>query len=131
MKKLIFLLFVINIVLLTPTISLYAQNEEKPKSTEQMAAEEAERLEALLKLEPHQVFYVDSILQHDMKCMKEEVEEMRKSGMREYTSYRTVQEKWLEQIRGSFEKIFTPEQWLKYQKDAGIYKKEKKKKGKK
>lgn len=109
-------------------VKAIAQNQEKEKSTEELAAEEAGRLELMLKLEPHQVFFVDSILQHDMKAMKEEFEQMQRSGMVENSSYEIVRERWLKQIRNSYEKVFTPAQWEKYLKSVGLYKKEKKKK---
>ncbi len=120
------ILFALVLLLLTPSTILLAQDKEKEKTVEQMAAEEAERLEKQLKLEPHQTFYVDSILQHDMNAMKTEMEEMKRSGMQEASSYRAVQEKWRKQIEVAYEKFFTPEQWQAYLKMTGQSKKRRK-----
>ena len=72
-----------------------------------MATEEANRLERLLKLEPHQTFFIDSILQHDMRAMHDEIEALRASGTQEYTVYKQVQNRWVDQIDSSYRKILT------------------------
>lgn len=112
MKKLpifltLFLLFV------TPII-IQAQNQEKEMTFEEMVAKEAERLQKILKLEDHQLFWVDSILLHDMGKMQEEANDLKKKGMQEYSSYKAVQDKWMEKIDSAYVKIFTDEQWTDY-----------------
>lgn len=104
---------------------LFAQEQQKEKEPEELAAEEATRLEKLLSLEPHQTFFIDSILQHDMRGLYDEMQEMNKSGMREYTAYKTVRERWIAQMEAGYQKIFTPEQWNMYLKSQGKLKKEK------
>lgn len=95
-----------------------AQEQEKEKTPEEFAAEQAERLESLLKLEYWQVFYVDSTLQHDYAGLKTEMENLRKSRVENFDLYRAVQDKWMEKIDSSFQKFFTPEQWDKYLKNG-------------
>lgn len=97
-----------------------------PPTTDELATKEVQRLETLLKLEYYQVFYVDSILRHDMARMKEEIEQMQKSGMQEPASFRFVQEKWRKQIEAGYRKVFTPEQWDKYLSSTGQLKKDRK-----
>ena len=100
---------------------------QKPPSPTEMAAQETERLEKLLKLDFYQVFIVDSILQHDMQAMMEEMEQMQRSGMQEMSSFRFVQDKWKKQIEAGYQKIFTPEQWDKYLLESGQKKSDRKK----
>jgi hypothetical protein len=123
MIKRLFALFSI-IFLSYPVI--FAQNQEKPKTIEEMAIEEAVRLEKELKLEPHQAFYIDSILQHDMKAMDAEMQSMKASGIQDYRHYEEVRKRWVETMKTSFQKVLTEEQYIHYLKDVGLYRKEKK-----
>lgn len=106
---------------------MQAQQPQKPPTPSEMAEKEAARLEKLLNLEFHQVFYVDSILQHDMQAMMDEIEQMHRDGMQEMSSYRIVQDRWKKQIETAYQRIFTPEQWEKYLIDSGQKKSDKKK----
>ena len=107
----------------------FGQNQQQEqKSVVEMAEEQAERLQKLLNLEAHQVFYVDSILQHDMEMMKQELEKMKASGTQDFKSYQTVQEKWIDKIEEEYKKIFTEQQWTKYLKHSGKNQRDKKKK---
>lgn len=124
-------LFALIVLMFGLSFALFAQ-DEKPKEPEELAAAEAERLEKLLNLEPHQTFYVDSLLQHDWRAMKNEMDVLQKSGKQEYSSYKAVQDRYNEQIEKGLQAIFTEEQWIAYQKSTGKWKKDKKsKKGKK
>ena len=125
MKKRLFTL--ITFIFFT-SIATFAQQQEEPKSVEEIAMEEAVRLEKELKLEPHQAFYIDSILQHDMKALDEEMQAMRSSGMQDMKQYQTVKEKWINKMKESFKLVLTEEQYIKYLKDVGLYNKEMKKK---
>jgi hypothetical protein len=122
--KSIYLLF-FSIFSLVAT-SIYGQEPPKQKSPEEMAYEQATKLEERLKLEPHQTFYVDSILQHDMKEWFKEMDELQKSGKQEYSVFKQVQDKWMDKIEGEYKKIFTKDQWTEYLKYMGKYKKPKK-----
>ena len=112
------------LALLTSATMLRAQNNEEEKTPEEMAAEEANRLEKLLKLEPHQTFFIDSILQHDMRAMHDEIEALRASGTQEYTAYKQVQDRWVNQIDSSYRKILTEYQYMIYRRDIGKLSKE-------
>ena len=123
MIKRLFTLF--NIIFLSSSV-IFGQNQEKPKTIEELAIEEAVRLEKELKLEPHQAFYIDSILQHDMKAMDDEMQAMRASGMQDFRHYEDVRKRWIEKMKTSFQKVHTEEQYIHYLKDVRLYKKEKK-----
>ncbi len=116
------------ILLLTVTYFSFAQEQQKVKTPEEMVVDETNRLERLLKLEPHQTFYVDSILQHDMIAMYKEIDKMKEAGTQEFTVYKQIQEKWLDTIEAAYKKVFTEDQWTEYLRMHGKLKKESKKK---
>ena len=129
MKTWKYVMFAILCGMILQNSRLQAQQRgpQKPPSPTEMAAQETERLEKLLKLDFYQVFIVDSILQHDMQAMMEEMEQMQRSGMQEMSSFRFVQDKWKKQIEAGYQKIFTPEQWDKYLLESGQKKSDRKK----
>lgn len=106
--------------------SLYAQNDngEEEKTPDEIALEEADRLERLLDLEPHQTFFIDSTLQHDMQALHDEFMALKLSGTQEYTVYQQIRDKWMARIDSSYRKIMTEYQWLIYRRDAGKLSKE-------
>lgn len=104
--------------------ALYAQNQEEEKTPEEMALEEADRLEELLKLEPHQTFYIDSILQHDMRAMYNELQMLQMSGTQEYTAYKQVRDKWVAQMDTAYRRVLTNDQWMVYRRSIGKLSKE-------
>lgn len=120
--------------------SVFAQEPPKEKTPQEYAALETERLEKELKLNSHQVFYVDSILQYNFTGVMEEFERMKKSGMQDGRSYETVRDKWTDKSLAAFKLIFTEQQYIQYLKligkgkeykkgkDGLYYKKEEKKK---
>lgn len=121
-----FILIFLSVLFLSP--SLYAQQqEEKQKTPEEIAAEQTNKIEIDLKLEPHQTFYVDSILSRNYRGLTDEIEQMKKSGAQEYVLYKQIQEKWTAKIDSALHKVLTEEQWYKYLKNQGKLKKEKKK----
>ena len=124
MTRDIIIKLMLTLAVLTSATLLRAQNEEEEKTPEDMATEEANRLERLLKLEPHQTFFIDSILQHDMRAMHDEIEALRASGTQEYTAYKQVQDRWVNQIDSSYRKILTEYQYMIYRRDIGKLSKE-------
>lgn len=100
------------------SLPLAGQQPDKQPTPEELAAKEAERLESLLSLEPWQVFYVDSTLQHDYLAMQQEIMDLQKAKVENYDLYVFVRDKWMEQIDRTYQKHFTPEQWAKYLKSG-------------
>ena len=96
--------------------ALQAQDQEQ-KTPEEMALEEADRLEKMLTLLPHQTFFIDSILQHDMRAMHDEMQQLQMSGTREYIAFKQVRDKWIAQID-------THDQWMQYCRSTGKLSKE-------
>ena len=70
------------------------------------------------RLDPGQVFYVDSTLQHDYAAWQAEVEKLQKSRVSNYDIYNDVRDKWMEQIDNTYRKIFNDTQWAAYLKSG-------------
>ena len=96
----------------------FAQTPDKQPTPQELAAKEAERLERLLDLEPWQVFYVDSTLQHDYAALQAEMTEMQKAKVENYDLYMGVRDKWAEQIDDTYKRYFNEDQWNKYLKSG-------------
>jgi len=94
-------------------------NSQDEKTPEELAAMEADRLGAMLDLDPSQIFYVDSTLQHDYAALDKELKDMQKSKVGNTDLYISVQDKWLQQIYDTYKTIFNEDQWAKYQKAEG------------
>jgi hypothetical protein len=93
---------------------LASAQEQKQPDIYQQAETEADRLQKLLDLEDWQVFYVDSTLKHDWPAMIAEYDDLRMKKVSNSSMYQAVQDKWMEQIDKTYEKIFNPEQWAAY-----------------
>ena len=65
-------------------------------------------------LEIWQTFYVDSILTHDYEAMRDELKGLQAAKMSNSDAYTRVQDKWMEQMYVSLQKVFNEEQWAKY-----------------
>lgn len=109
--------------------SYSANGQEPKKSPQEMASEQADRLQQDLKLADHQLFYVDSILQYNFVALTKEMEDMQKAGLQSRDSYVTVQKKWGMKTEEAFEKFLDKEQFLKYLKISGRWKDYKKRMG--
>jgi len=110
---------------LSTAFSAYAQ-DQKMKSPEEIAIDMVNKMESELKLEPHQTFYVDSVLTHDYREWMDAMEKLQKAGVQEASVYSAVKEEWSVKIDSALFKILTPEQFIGYQKMTGTYKKSKK-----
>ena len=95
-----------------------AQEPAKQPDIFEQAEKEADRLQTLLDLEDWQVFYVDSTLKHDLPAMMAEYEELRKSKVNNTSMYQAVQDKWMDQVDRTYQRIFSSEQWALYLKSG-------------
>ena len=71
-----------------------------------------------LNLDDWQVFYVDSILTHDYQAMQQELMELQRKKVSNSDIYSEVAYKWQDRIDDSLHKVFSDEQWAKYQKNG-------------
>ena len=95
------------------------QSEEEELKQMQEAIDRAvENYENTLDLEIWQTFYVDSILTHDYEAMRDELKDMQAAKLSNSDAYTRVQDKWMEQIYNSLQKVFNEEQWAKYLKSG-------------
>ena len=106
-------LFIVAAILFLGSFVASAQEQKQPDIYQQ-AETEADRLQKLLDLEDWQVFYVDSTLKHDWPAMIAEYDDLRMKKVSNSSMYQAVQDKWMEQIDKTYEKIFNPEQWAAY-----------------
>ena len=106
-------LFIVAAFLFLGSFVASAQEQKQPDIYQQ-AETEADRLQKLLDLEDWQVFYVDSTLMHDWPAMIAEYDDLRMKKESNSSMYQAVQDKWMEQIDKTYEKIFNPEQWAAY-----------------
>lgn len=102
----------------TAEVEAIAQQPDKTPDIFEQAEKEADRLQSLLDLEDWQVFYVDSTLKHDFPAMMADYDELRKSKVTNTAMYQSVQDKWMDQIDKTYEKIFSEEQWAAYLKSG-------------
>ncbi len=107
-------------LMLTLLVPIMASAQQQPeKSPEEIAAAEVTALEEDLKLTASQAFYVDSILCHNYRCLYDEYEDMRNSGMQNPESYRHISEKWLNRNLDAFKKVLDEQQYITYLKRIG------------
>ncbi len=92
--------------------------EEQEKKLSEGIQKEVDRLETLLKLEDWQVFYVDSILNHDYRAMQEEMNSLSSAKVSNFDIYTKAGDKWAESIYVAFRKVFNDDQWAKYLKSG-------------
>lgn len=123
MSRNIFFSLMLSALLACSATALHAQDQEE-KTPEEMALEEADRLEEMLTLLPHQTFFIDSILQHDMRAMHDELQQLQMSGTREYVAFKQVRDKWVAQIDSAYKKVLTYDQWMQYCRSTGKLSKE-------
>lgn len=92
--------------------------QQKERTPEEIASQEAERLETLLGLEGWQVFYVDSILQNNYSHMQAELYGLRDSKVENVDLYVSVRDKWNQLTYDAFSKVFNEDQWNRYLKSG-------------
>jgi len=115
-------------ILIVLTTSMYAQNpQQEQKTPEEVAAEQALKLQRDLKLSEYQLFYVDSILQTNFVGQSQEFEKMKASGLQSQKSYQDVYDKWKAKTEDALEKVLDKTQFEKFLKLSGVSAKERKK----
>ena len=92
--------------------------QQKERTPEEIASQEAEKLETLLGLEGWQVFYVDSILQNNYSHMQAELYGLRDSKVENVDLYVSVRDKWNQLTYDAFSKVFNEDQWNRYLKSG-------------
>jgi len=119
------ILFIAILVALTTSLRAQTQQQE-PKTPEEMAIEQALKLQRDLKLSDYQLFYVDSILQTNFVGQQQEFEKMKASGLQSQKSYEDVFNKWKTKTEDAFEKILDKAQFEKFLKLSGVSAKDRK-----
>ncbi len=97
--------------------SAFAQQQEK--SPEEMAIEQANKLETELKLNSTQLFYVDSILRQNFTGLQADIDNARSRGSQDQSTYKTISEKWMFKTFDAFKDVLDEQQLIKYKKMMG------------
>lgn len=107
---------------ISASVAFAQQNPQSPEEQEKKLSEyiqkEVDKWEMTLKLEDWQVFYVDSILNHDYRAMQEEMNNLSSSKVTNYDIYTRTSDKWAERIYTAFRKVLDDKQWEKYLKSG-------------
>ena len=98
---------------------LSAQQQPEQKSPEEMAIDEANKLEKELMLNGAQLFYVDSTLRNNFMGLSDDMQALRTRGSQDMNSYNTVREKWINKTMEAFKGILDEQQYIKYLKYLG------------
>ena len=99
-------------------LSGFAQQQPQQPDIFESIENEADRLQRVLDLEDWQVFYVDSTLKHDLTAMREEISSLAAAKVGNSDMYTMVQDKWMDQIDATYQRIFDEEQWKAYLKQG-------------
>ena len=127
MKKAFSLFFLAGLLLLAGAPRAFAQEPQEP-DIDKIVSNQIENLTKTFKLDEIQIFYVDSILNHNYPAMMDEVNQARKTGASNTETFQIISDKWMAATDEAFEKVFTEQQWQKYLKST--YGKEKKRRDK-
>ncbi|MGN0202346.1 MAG: hypothetical protein ACI399_05505 [Candidatus Cryptobacteroides sp.] len=100
-----------------PASAQSGQKKDDPeKKMDEYIQNKVEELENTLKLETWQTFYVDSILNHDVRAMQNEINALASAKVSNSDIYIRTQDKWNEKIYQAFKGVLNETQWAKYQK---------------
>lgn len=127
MKKAFSQFFLAGLLLLAGAPRAFAQEPQEP-DIDKIVSNQIENLTKTFKLDEIQIFYVDSILNHNYPAMMDEVNQARKTGASNTETFQIISDKWMAATDEAFEKVFTEQQWQKYLKST--YGKEKKRRDK-
>ena len=115
-------------ILLLSLLTLSAAAQQQGQSEQDKIKEEKQLREYIdknveqtginLGLEDWQLFYVDSILTHDVTAMTAEIKQLQESKVSNSAVYEQVQDKWLEAIYQAMGKVLNEDQWNKYLKQG-------------
>lgn len=102
------------------SIAAFAQqnNSDPEAQVQEIIDLQVEQYASQLKLEDWQIFYVDSILNHNFHAMKDEVQSLNDAKVSNTEAYTRIQDKWTEEIYQALQKVFNKEQWNKYLKSG-------------
>lgn len=87
--------------------------EQEKKMTEFIQTQ-VDRLTDNLNLETWQTFYVDSIMNHDMRALQEELADLSSAKVSNTEIYIKVNDKWNEKIYNSMKAVLNETQWARY-----------------
>jgi len=116
------------ILFLCLSYASFAQPQSEEEQLQQMIDSQFESFNRNYDLDDIQLFFLDSILRNNYTQLFRELQDLKKTGASNDESYKKINTKWQDITNEALkEKVFTPEQWAKYEKL--IRGRDKKKKG--
>ncbi|MDD4420568.1 MAG: hypothetical protein PHW85_03135 [Bacteroidales bacterium] len=100
-------------------VPVFAQQQEKEKTPEEVAAAEVKAMVSELKLSESQEFFCDSILTHNYTCMKSDFESLQNSGMQEASTYQFLKDRWEKKTLEALKKVLDDQQYIRYLRRIG------------
>jgi len=100
-------------------VPAFAQQQEKEKTPEEVAAAEVKAMVSELGLSESQEFFCDSILTHNYTCMKSDFENLQSSGMQEANTYQFLKDRWQKKTLEALKKVLDDQQYIKYLRRIG------------
>ena len=89
-------------------------NGGQPKDLATIAAESADYLQEVLRLDDRQVYRVDSTYLYNYTRMTDEMNGLKKAGVSAEEQYQSISDRWMNACDTTFIKMFSDEQWAKY-----------------
>jgi len=117
MKK-IFISLILVCSLIFPAVAQEPSKEENDKKVMEYIEKTITGWEHQLELEDWQVFFVDSIMTHDLFALQDELASLQQNKITNTDLYQDVQDKWGDQMDKALRKVFNDKQWEKYQKNG-------------
>jgi len=111
------------IAALLVSVCAFAQQQDQAamdKEFRESLDKEIERISELLELEDWQIFYADSILTHNSYARRDEMMKMNEKKISNTDAYTQISDKWMEATYVALQKVFTEEQWAKYNKTGAL-----------
>ena len=113
------------LILLLVSVGQRALAQEEQKTPEQREKEfyeaienQVNRLTEQLDLADWQVFYVDSILTHNMGALRDEMKALNAARVSSGEYHQMASDKWMEETYKAFRKVLNGQQWEKYLKSG-------------
>ena len=123
-----FLSLLLTLALLAAAAPYTRAQEPQEPNIDEIINTQIDNLSRNFKLDDVQIFFLDSILQHNFPAMMDELGQAKKTGASNEETYQAISDKWMARTDEAIERLFSEDQWERYLKSS--YGKEKKRRDK-
>jgi len=93
----------------------YAQQQQAQKpDIDKIIEKTIENVDKYVHLDDVQLFFLDSIYQHNFHAMYNEMDAAKAAGSSNQETYIAISDVWMGKCDAAIEKILSPDQWQKY-----------------